>query len=588
MPRYPFNPELLDALPEELSELFRGLEITLLEEICSRLKIADNLNEVTVQDIRALRSHGISLKAIEDAIRETTGMSWDKLNKLLDDVVERNQVYYTDLINLAKVTMQETLVDAAVIDAIRRQTIDEFRNITQSMGFLVNGGRTMLPPARAYQWALDSALLQVESGAFSYNNAIKMATRQLADSGLKTVQYESGHVDHVDVAVRRAVMTGITQINAQYTEQSAEYLETPYFEVSAHIGARDVNGPSPWSSHKAWQGKVYSIRSGDIYPNIFSVCGLGYVDGLEGANCRHNRSPWIEGVSERTYTDEELANIDPPPFEFEGKKYTMYQATQKQRQIERTIRKWKRREAAAMDDEEKTVCGVRIRRLNQEYKAFSKAAGLPEQRDRMAVYQPRTVENSANRGILNDIGLQRVQITDESIGRVPLIQPEGWTEERAKKLQEANRELLRYVKDKPVGTEVAFVLNESAEIISDPIDGELDKVTVPEFNVPHIVIHNHPDCLIFSGADLIKFVMRSDAIGIEAIGNDGTTVYAMFKKSDFDGMLVYDCIADKQDSLSKARESGMIDDYVNIIDDILREVQKYGVEVITRKNSEVS
>lgn len=78
--KYPFQPEVLDALPEELAELFRTLEITLLEEICSRLKASDQLNEVTVQDIRALRSHGIDLKEIEKAIRKTTGISETKLN----------------------------------------------------------------------------------------------------------------------------------------------------------------------------------------------------------------------------------------------------------------------------------------------------------------------------------------------------------------------------------------------------------------------------------------------------------------------------------------------------------------------------
>ena len=308
--KYPFTPELLDAFPEELAELYRALEDTLLDEICSRLKLANQLNEVTVQDIRTLRSHGIDLKEIKKAIRETSSISKTKLDKLLGDVVAKNQQYYTDLIDLAHITQPETLVDAVEVSAIRAQTLDTFRNLTASIGFLVDAGRTMLPPAKAYQWALDSAALQLQSGAINYNQAIKTAVKELADSGLKVVNYESGHRDHVDAAVRRAVMTGVSQICAKYTEQSAEYLDTPYFEVSAHIGARDKPGPSPWSSHKDWQGKVYSIRAGDIYPNIYEVCGLGAVDGLEGANCRHRRFPWVEGVSERTYTDEQLEHID--------------------------------------------------------------------------------------------------------------------------------------------------------------------------------------------------------------------------------------------------------------------------------------
>lgn len=389
MPKYPFSPSVLDTMPEELAELYRGLEDTLLTEICSRLKLRDELNEVTVQDIKALRSHGIDLKEIEKAIRKTSGISETKLNELLDDVVERNQKYYTELIDLAHITQPETLISVEDTWAIYEQTKRTLRNITRSMGFLVDAGRTMLPPAKAYQWALDAATLKVESGAISYGQAIKDAVRELASGGLRVVDYESGHRDHVDVAARRAVMTGVSQLCSKYTEQSAEYLETPYFEVSAHAGARDKPGPSPWSSHKDWQGKVYSIRAGDIYPNIYEVCGLGAVDGLEGANCRHRRNVWVEGVSERAYTDDQLSHIDDGlGCTFEGKTYTAYEATQEQRKVERTIRKLRREKAAykaaGLHEEEQAV-NIRLRRLNAKYKAFSAAAGLSEQRERMKV-----------------------------------------------------------------------------------------------------------------------------------------------------------------------------------------------------------
>lgn len=395
MAHYPFTPELLDALPEELAELFRGLEDALLNEICSRIALKDQLNEVTVQAIRALRSHGIDTKDIEKAIQKTSGISEKKLNKLFDDVIARNQKYYTDVIDMAGLTQPETLVDASMIAAIRAQTLDEFHNITASMGFLVDNGRIMLRPAKAYQWALDSATLQIQTGAISYNQAIKPAVQQLAKSGIKTVNYESGHVDQIDVAVRRAVMTGVNQICDQYTNQSAEYLQTQYFEISAHSGARDKPGHSPWSSHKDWQGKVYyQSENGEpdplgLYNDLVATTGYGYVDGLTGANCRHHKYPFIPGVSERTYTDDQLKHIDDGlGCEFQGKKYSAYEATQMQRRTERTIRKLKRKKAgynaAGLENDERAV-NICIQSLNRQYKAFSKAAGLPEQRERMKV-----------------------------------------------------------------------------------------------------------------------------------------------------------------------------------------------------------
>lgn len=387
--KYPFTPEILDALPEELADLYRNLEDTLLIEICSRLKAKDQFNEVTVQDIRALRSHGIPLEDIEKAIRKATGISEKKLKELLDDVVERNQKYYTDIIDLAHLTQPETLLSIEDTWAIYEQTRQEMRNITRSMGFLVDGGRTMLPAAKAYQWALDNAEMQVQSGAISYNQAIRSAVRQLAQSGLKIVDYESGHRDQIDVAARRAVMTGVSQLCAKYTEQSAEYLNTPYFEVSAHAGARDKPGKSPWSSHKAWQGRVYSVRAGDIYPNIYDVCGLGAVDGLEGANCRHRRYPWVEGIMERTYTDEQLAHIDDGlGCTYDGKSYTAYEATQMQRRLEREIRATKLlkigNKASGLDDDARAA-NIKLRRLNKKYSEFSAAAGLTPQWERTKV-----------------------------------------------------------------------------------------------------------------------------------------------------------------------------------------------------------
>lgn len=414
-PKYPFDPPFLDALPEPMAELFREFGQELLEGICSRFKISGQLNEVTVDYIRALRAQGIDLKDIERAIRETAGISEKELKKLLDDVVERNQRYYTEVIDLAKVTKPAKLVEEADIDAIKRQTLDEFKNLTRSMGFLVDKGRTMLPPAKAYQWALDKAALKVQSGAVSYNEAIRGAVKQLADSGLKVVDYESGHKSQIDVAARRAIMTGVNQINQKYREESMDYLETDLVEVTAHRGARDIDGPKGWENHKKWQGKVYrwkkkrqkllekikalfKLSKGD-YPDFEDTCGYGDVQGIGGANCRHSYWPFVEGVMERTWTDEELENIDPPPFEFEGKTYTAYEATQKQREIEATLRMLRREETAfeaAGLAEDAQAARIRIGRLNQEYEAFSEAAGLPLQRERMEVlYTDRTSEERA-------------------------------------------------------------------------------------------------------------------------------------------------------------------------------------------------
>ena len=190
----------------------------------------------------------------------------EKLEELFDDVVARNQAYYAEVIDLAHVTAPEIMVDQAAIYAIYQQTKRELRNITQSMGFMVRDGRhrTMLPPAKAYQHILDMAVMEVESGAISYDQSISRALRQLADSGLRRVDYASGHHDQIDVAARRAVMTGVNQLNQKYREQSMDYLETDLVETTAHLGARNTDGPNGWENHAKWQGKVYRWRKDGV------------------------------------------------------------------------------------------------------------------------------------------------------------------------------------------------------------------------------------------------------------------------------------------------------------------------------------
>ena len=388
--KFPITPEYLDAAPEPIAVAMRELEKDILREICSRFKLTGELNEVTINDIRALRARGLDMETIEKMIAKHSKETLPQVQEALDRVVEYNQKYYNELASKASITEPLFWVTAADIAQIQMQTLDGYRNITQSLGFALqtNGRITFQPIAKAYQAVLDKAEVKMQSGAFTLQQSLEDAVKELADSGIYTVDYASGHRDRADVAARRAIFTGLNQLTSKYAESAADTLETELYEITAHRGARDKG--TGWKNHKAWQGKVYSVKVGSKYPNIYTVCGLGAVDGLEGANCRHHRHPFLEGVSERVYTDEQLANIDPPPVRFEGRTYSAYEATQMQRGIERTVRKLERRRAAynaaGMADKEQQT-SIRIRRLRKEYREFSKAADLPTQTNRMKVIE---------------------------------------------------------------------------------------------------------------------------------------------------------------------------------------------------------
>lgn len=393
MIHYPFTPDFLEAIPSELVKLYEELEDRLLYEICSRLVLEGETNEVVIESIRALRAQGIDYSEIEKAITEITGMARTEFDAALDDTRRRNEEYYGSVFDAANMTKPKSIVSSRDIDAIIRQSRGEYKDLTRSMGFAVRqGGKVtkLLSPRKAFEWALDKAEMEISSNAISPRQAIDNAVRELADSGIKTVIYDKNGkrmYTQMDVAVRRAVLTGNSQICAKYNEQAAKELGTDLYEVSAHPGARDTG--DGYLNHKSWQGKVYSTSDNNPkYPNIYNVCGLGQGGGLEGWNCRHRRFPFIEGVSERAYTNKQLREIDPNPFVYEGKRYTAYEATQKQREIERTVRKYKRRvkalEASGSIDEARAA-KAKVARLNKEYAAFSKSADLKQRNERMRV-----------------------------------------------------------------------------------------------------------------------------------------------------------------------------------------------------------
>lgn len=387
--KYPITPEYLTSVPDPVVLLYTDLEEAVLKDICRRFKVSGEATESAIQQIKILKSRGANFSKIEEYIKKTLRLSDEEYDAIFDRAVERNKQYYDSVIEKADLVNVRPIQIGEEVDAIRRQTHEQFSNLTQSLGFAIKTSRGIefLPVAKAYQKVLDDAEIQVWSGAVDYNTAIKDAVKRLTDSGLQTVDYSTGWHNRVDVAVRRAVMTGVSQLSAQYTEKAAEILETDLREVTAHQGARDKG--DGWKNHKSWQGKVYCMTPGHPkYLDIHEVCGLGAVDGLEGANCRHHHYPFLEGVSERTWTDEQLRNIDPPPFEYQGKKYTAYEATQKQRQIETAMRKCKREligYEASGQNESYQDSAVRLRRLSEEYKQFSSAAGLRTQPERARV-----------------------------------------------------------------------------------------------------------------------------------------------------------------------------------------------------------
>jgi hypothetical protein len=242
----------------------------------------------------------------------------------------------------------------------------------------INGQMTFLPLTEYYQRTLDAAVMDIASGAFDYNTVLKKTVRELANSGIRVIDYNSGYTSRVPVAARRSVLTGIAQLTGQISEVNAEKLGTQHFEVSWHGGARP--------SHREWQGKVYTMQQ------LKDICGLGTVTGLQGANCYHDYYPFVKGVSERNWTDEwleEQNRLEDIPKLYGGKEYTAYEAKQKQRQMETSMRAQRQKitlmKEGGADENDITIERARYQGQRAEYSAFSNAMGNKTEFERVYI-----------------------------------------------------------------------------------------------------------------------------------------------------------------------------------------------------------
>ena len=381
------TPEYLQGAPAELEALFLRLEEEVIKDICRRIAKEGRLTDSAADQAERLRDLGAGTDYIKRKISEYSELSSAEVDRLFFDAAQTSDEFYRNVYakaNKAYTPYEYNDYFQQAVDAAVNQTKGELRNLTQSMGFSYRGSNGQMrfhTAAEAYRDCLDYAFLQTSTGMTDYNTAVRNATRRLTESGLQFVDYASGVRNHADVAVRRAVLTGLSQYTGKISERNAQELDTDIVEVSAHMGARP--------DHAEWQGRWYSLSGkSKKYPSLAEVTGYGTGAGLKGWNCRHDFYPVIPGISEPSYTEEELRNIDPPPFEYNGKTYTCYEATQRQRYMERAMRKTKRELLAAESTGDKdrfTEKSVLLRRQKEEYNKFSKAAGLLTQNERTQV-----------------------------------------------------------------------------------------------------------------------------------------------------------------------------------------------------------
>lgn len=372
------DPNLLNSLPNTLVDMYGLVEMDILSDMARRIATYDFFIPAAQHQNQKLQELGLTQEEIIKRLSELTGKTQQEIVDLLSEAstqaVADDIEYYTaaEVYEPSKVNTEAL---HANLNAGLIQTQEAFFNITRT---------TANTATKQFERVLDRAWVQINTGGFDYTTAVRNAILDLATDGIGAIEYPSGRIDSIEVAVRRAVVTGANQTAIKTQETLADELEIDLVETTAHGGARPA--------HAKWQGKVFSRKGrvtidGVTYEDFETATRYGHGDGLGGWNCRHSFHPYIPGAS-RAYTDKQLKDLDAKKITYNGEQYTEYEASQIQRGIEREIRKYKRTvqalEAAGQDS---SAIKAKLRASQKSYTDFTEQTGIRKQSARTQVAQ---------------------------------------------------------------------------------------------------------------------------------------------------------------------------------------------------------
>lgn len=378
------RPDEIEALRDRAESVTDRLTEFLLRDITRRIVTAAGMTSTAAYQIFLAELLGTGLKTVRKELQKRTGHSSRAVRKLLKQAAAAS--YRDDIRRLsAGVPFEENETVQQIIGAEAKMTEASFRNLTGTLGF-VNPGGKVSKLTDAYRECCDFAFQQTAFGAADMNTAVRQATKNLADKGVRVIDYESGVHTSVEAAVRRNVMGGLGRMQEQISQQNHDDMGANGWEISAH----GASAPD----HEPIQGRQYTD---DAYQKL----NASLVRRIGTLNCGHTAFPIVLGVSQPQYTDAQLEQMrqdNATGVTVNGRHYTTYEATQQQRAMERTMRRQKRRivvDEAADDQDKLLVDQIRLGQQNAQYRRFSRAAGLRTQEERVNVAEFTTKQGTA-------------------------------------------------------------------------------------------------------------------------------------------------------------------------------------------------
>ena len=344
---------------DKITNMYNSFVDYTIQQIARELKSYYDIDEIN-RKANILINSGHLKSQIIKKIAKLNKMTQSEVSKILEKAGEKTISY------------DDTIYKEEGFEPIPFTASTEFRNILDSEILKTNGELKNLTGTMAdavqqeFVEAVNNAELQVQTGLYDYNTAISNAIKTVVENGggTKVTYRHDKYQNQLDVAVRRCVLTGVSRTANELQLQRAKEMKAPYADTSAHEGARPT--------HQLWQGRRFSIFNDGKFPPFQPV-----LEQLNDYNCRHSWYPVMRADAPMSRTKEELDKINNKTVKSDGKVYTYYEAEQRLRQMERTVRKYKRRKMALDEcNLDSSHESLKITQWHSKIKNFCKDTGV--------------------------------------------------------------------------------------------------------------------------------------------------------------------------------------------------------------------
>ena len=219
-------PDYLDHAPDRLVLLWQQVEDDILRDVARRISKMDTMTSTANWQLWRYEQTEALRQDVVKKLARYTGKSEAEIRRLMQEAATRameaeDEIYYHYGKEPTPFADNATL--QALLNAGYQQTAGTFHNLTSTTANTVSG---------QFEAALDRAHLKVSSGAFDYKSAVKSAVDSLADT-MKYVTYPTGHTDTLEVAARRAVLTGVNQTGAKLPKTAAIHLKPTAINIDS-------------------------------------------------------------------------------------------------------------------------------------------------------------------------------------------------------------------------------------------------------------------------------------------------------------------------------------------------------------------